>query len=43
MKFGMLTHIGPVQWKGRKNFEFLKIEDGGGRHLEKSQIVDARE
>jgi len=24
----------------RLNFEFLKIQDGGGRHLEKSQNRD---
>ena len=37
MKFGMLTHIGPWQRINRYNVEFLKIQDGSGRHLEKSQ------
>jgi len=37
MKFGVMTHIGPWQRIKRKNFEFLKIQHGGGRHLEKSQ------
>jgi len=37
MKFSMMTHIGPWHRMNRKNFEFLKIQDGGGRHLEKSQ------
>jgi len=37
MRFGTVTHIGPLQHIYHKNFEFLKIQDGGGRHLEKSQ------
>jgi len=37
MKFGILTHIGPWQRINRYNVEFLKIQDGSGRHLEKSQ------
>jgi len=34
MKFGMVTNIGPLQGIIRKKFEFLKIQDSGGRHLE---------
>jgi len=34
MKFGMVTHIGPIQGIVRKNFEYLKIQDGGGGRLE---------
>jgi len=34
MKFGTMTRIGPLQWKGRENLEFLKIQDGGSRHVE---------
>jgi len=34
MKFGTVTHI------VRKNFEFLKIQDGGGRHLENHRNRD---
>jgi len=30
-----MTHFGPLQWIDHKNFEFLKIHDGGGSHLEK--------
>ena len=37
MKFGTMTHIGPLQRIDRYNFEFLKIQNGGGRHLEKLQ------
>ena len=37
MRFGTVTHIGLLQRIYRKNFEFLKIQDGGGRHLAKSQ------
>jgi len=32
-----MTRICHVQRIDRKNFEFLKIQDGGGHHLEKSQ------
>jgi len=35
MKFGTVTHIGPLQRTDRKNLEFLKIQDGGCGHLEK--------
>jgi len=39
MKFGMVTHIGPLQGIVRKNFEFLKIQDGGCRHLENHKKI----
>jgi len=35
MKFSKMTHIGPWHRINRKNLEFLKIQDGDGRHLEK--------
>jgi len=35
----MVTHIGPLLRTDRQNFQFLKIKDGGGRHLEKSQTL----
>jgi len=37
MRFGTVTHIDLLQRIYRQNFEFLKIQNGGGRHLEKSQ------
>jgi len=40
IRFGTVTHIGLLQWIDRKNFEFLKIQNGGGRHLGKSQNRD---
>jgi len=40
MKFGMVTHIAPLQGIVRKNLEFLKIQDGGGRHLENQRNRD---
>jgi len=40
MKFGTMTHIGPLQRKGRQNFEFLKIQDGGSRHAENHKNRD---
>jgi len=40
MKFGKVTHIGPLQGIVCKNFEFLKIQDGGGRHLENQKNRD---
>ena len=40
MKFGTVTHIGPLQGIVRKNIEFLKIQDGGGRHLENHRNRD---
>ena len=30
MKFGTMTHIGPLQRGEGKNFELLKSQDGGG-------------
>jgi len=36
MKFGIMTHIGPWQRIKRQNFGRLKIQDDGGRRLEKS-------
>jgi len=39
MKFGKMTLIGPWQQINHKNFEFLKIQDGGGRHLEKNTKI----
>ena len=38
MKCGTVMNIGPVQPMHR--WEFLKIQDGGGRHLKKSQNRD---
>jgi len=40
MKFGMMTHIGTLQRKDHENFEFLKIQDGGSRHLENHKKSD---
>jgi len=40
MKFGKMTLIGPWQQINHKNFEFLKIQDGGGRHLENHKNRD---
>jgi len=37
MKFSTMTQIGPWHRINRKNLEFLKIQEGGGGHLEKSQ------
>jgi len=34
-KFGTVTHIGAPNRTGSYNFEHLKIEDGGRRHLKK--------
>jgi len=36
MKFGVVTHVGTYQRINRLHFEFLKIQDGGGRHPEKN-------
>jgi len=36
MKFGMTTHFEPLNPSDPSNFENIKIQDGGGRHLEKS-------
>jgi len=38
MKFGKVMRISPLQRTDRI-FEFLKIEDGGGRHLENHKIA----
>ena len=35
----MMTHIGHLQRNGRYNFEFLKIQDGGRRHVEHHKIA----
>ena len=42
MKFGigLMTPIGPLQRKDHYNFEFLKIQDGGSRHLENHKNRD---
>jgi len=40
MQFSMLTHNSPLQRTNRKLFEFLKIQDGGGRHLENHENLD---
>jgi len=40
MKFGKMTLIGPLQGKGRQNFDFLKIQDGGSRHVENHKNRD---
>jgi len=40
VKFGTMAHIGPLQRKSRQNFEFLKIQDGGSRHLENHKNRD---
>jgi len=38
MKCSVMTHIGLCHRINRSNFEFLKKkQEGGGRHLEKSQ------
>jgi len=39
MKFDTMTHIGPLQHTYRY-FEFLKIQDGGSRHLENHKNRD---
>jgi len=35
-KFGTVTQFDPLEPTGRQKFEILKIQDGGGRHHEKS-------
>jgi len=40
MKFGALTHIGPLPQTDRLNFELLKIQEGGGRRLENHKNRD---
>jgi len=34
MKFGTVTQIRSLRGTDRKNLEFFKNQDGGGRHLE---------
>jgi len=36
----MVTHTAPLQWTDRYNFEFLKIQHGGGRNLENHKNRD---
>jgi len=43
MKFGMVTHIGPLQGIVRNNFECLKIKDGGVPHVENHKNRDISE
>jgi len=38
--YGTVTHNGPLQRTDRYNFEFLKIQDAGGRHLENHKNRD---
>jgi len=38
--FDEIWHIGPLQRIDRENFEFLKIQDGGSRHLENHKNRD---
>jgi len=38
--YGVVTHIGPLQRTDRLNFEFLKIQDGAGHHLENHKNRD---
>ena len=40
MKFGTMTHIGPLQRIDRYNFEFLEIQDGGSCHFENHKNRD---
>jgi len=40
MKIDTMTHIAPLQRKGRKNFEFLKIQEGGSRLVENHKNRD---
>jgi len=40
MKFGTVTYIGPPQGIVRKNYDFLKIQHGGGRHVENHKNRD---
>ena len=36
-KFGMVTQFDPLDRSDRKIFKNLKVQDGGGRHFEKSK------
>jgi len=40
MKFGRETHIGSLQQIVCENFDFLKIKNGGGRHLKNDKNRD---
>jgi len=31
MKIGKMTHVDPLKYSDGQDFEFLKIQDGGGR------------
>ena len=37
-KFGIQTEFDPLERPNREKFEISKIQDGSGRHLEKSKI-----
>jgi len=36
-KFGTVTPFGPLERSYLQNFKNLKVQDGGGRHFEKSK------
>jgi len=38
MKFGRVTHIGPLQRRDRENYEVFEIQHGCGLHLENRDI-----
>ena len=38
-KFGTVMRLGPADTNSKQKFTISKIQDGGGRHLEKSQIL----
>jgi len=40
MKFGTMAYMGSLQRIDRSNFEFLKIQHGGSRHLENRKNCD---
>jgi len=40
MKFGTVTHIGPLQRTDRQNYEILLIQDGGDRYIENHKNRD---
>jgi len=40
MTFGTMTHIGPYSGSTAKISNFLKIQDGGSRHLENHKNRD---
>jgi len=43
MKFGIMTHIGTPTADQPLKFEFLKMQDGGGHHLENRKIASVTE